>query len=41
MDRIHALEISDLCYAQLLIDANVVDAEFHVTERNGRRAIED
>jgi len=32
MDRIHALEISDPCYAQLLIDVNVVDAEFHATE---------
>ena len=41
MDRIHALEISDPSYAQLLIDVNVVDAEFHATERKGRRAIED
>lgn len=41
MDRIHALEISDPSYAQLLIDVNVVDAEFHATERKGRRTIED
>jgi len=42
MDRIHALEISDPSYAQLLIDVNVLEAEFHATERRkGRLAIDD